>query len=352
MVYYSDMIILEVSNHMNKINTANSFSGKNPPPPPPLDKQRLLKHPFPARKFKSLLLILVLSAVFVPLLISCPDAGGSPIKIVTQELPRSDAEYDTTGLRSDDYRTNIVLFSIKAENTDNANEYRLAIRAASENTPGAEDIRSSSATIVRTVSPTSINVHMGFHMDTTLFDDNTVWDDVSDADQHILNDAKINEAHLQPNTAYTLYGVLENGGTEVLTLLSFNTDAHPEDDITSDAFLYNFPPDEYTFTIRSGEPFLLDGTFVNVLLSVRFKELGTTLTLMSNLHDSNGLPPISEGKNLGIMYFNTKIKFSGEKSRFSALIKNTDLKLNSGERSTIELVYKGAITSTMNFIAE
>ena len=229
---------------------------------------------------KPFLLFVTLSAVFVPLLVSCPDTGSSTttykvtfdsgegstpspqnvqsggavdrpanpqrsgyifenwysdadfqtvydyaqpvtknitlyarwMEIVAQELPRSDAEYVTTGLRPDDYRTNIVLFSIKAENTDNANEYRLAIRAASENTPGVEDIRSSSATIVRTVSPTSINVHMGFHMDTTLFDDNTVWDDVSDASQHILSDAKINEAHLQPNTAYTLYGVLENGG--------------------------------------------------------------------------------------------------------------------------------------------
>ena len=82
MAYYSDMMIMEVSNHMNNFDSVNSFHWKKSTPPQ-LDKKRLLKHPFPARQFKSLLLILILSAVFMPLLVSCPDAGSPTTYTVT-----------------------------------------------------------------------------------------------------------------------------------------------------------------------------------------------------------------------------------------------------------------------------
>ena len=85
MAYYPNMMIMEVSNHMNNFDSVNSFHWKKSTPPhqKKLDKKRLLKHPFPARQFKSLLLILVLSAVFVPLLVSCPDAGSPTTYTVT-----------------------------------------------------------------------------------------------------------------------------------------------------------------------------------------------------------------------------------------------------------------------------
>ena len=63
---------------MNNVDSGNFFPRQNSPP----DKKRLLKHSFPARQFKkSLLLIVILSALFVPLLLSCPDAGSSTIEV-------------------------------------------------------------------------------------------------------------------------------------------------------------------------------------------------------------------------------------------------------------------------------
>ncbi len=258
-------------------------------------------------------------------------------------------------MRPDDYRTGIVLFSIKATNANDADEYRLALRATSTNALNAKDIRSSSATIVRKISTTPINVHMGFHMDTTLFDDNTVWDDVNSSGQHILSDAKVDEARLQPNTAYTLYGIIENGGTEVLTLLSFNTDAHPEDSITSNTFLYNFPPDKYTFTIRSGEPFLIDSVFIKSVQSLYVSSSGVLLTQASSSQDIV-TPPIADVKHetdnlYAGMYFTIKHDPLGTKVRISTLIKNINSRLNSGKRDTIEYEHKNDIL-TMNLIAE
>ena len=125
---------------------------------------------------------------------------------IAEILPRSLETYGHVTLKPDDYRTNIALFSVTGEG-----EYRLAIRQADQAAPDADGIRRSTAAILRKLSADPINLFMGFHMDTDLFDTATDWTD--DSGNSTLTDALLEGARLKANTAYTLYALAEDGGT-------------------------------------------------------------------------------------------------------------------------------------------
>ena len=180
---------------------------------------------------------------------------------------RSEITYHSEDeLKPDNYRTNILPFSIKAGSADAEGEYRLAVREAGNPVPTATDIRGSSAVIVRSLSTTSINVFLSFHMDTDLFDGDKAWTDNSDLST--LTYAMVDTALLQPETEYKLYAVAESGSDTVYTLLTHSTDAEPAlslvTDISSSYNMFYSVPLEYTYTVRKGEPFLLWAGLVNV----------------------------------------------------------------------------------------
>ncbi|MCM8922347.1 MAG: hypothetical protein LC540_20200, partial [Candidatus Thiodiazotropha sp.] len=149
-----------------------------------------------------------------------------------------------------DVRNLYLVFSIAA---DVESEYRLAVRAETASEPAAADIRSSSATVVRKLSPDAINVLIGFHMDTDLFDAD--WESVAyKVGEGLVLSSKVLPAMLQANTAYVLYSVsLDDSDTTVHNLLEFTTD----DDSSIPYGAYG-PPD-YPYTVRRNEPFLLLG---------------------------------------------------------------------------------------------
>ena len=116
--------------------------------------------------------------------------------------------FSTPELNIYDHRTHMVMFTIETDAGEV--ECRMGIRAkdgTSEPTP--DDIRNSSAAIVRKVTTNPIKVFLSFHMDTDLFDDETAWDDGGGT--VTLDAAMIDQARLQPATDYVLYGVLEGG---------------------------------------------------------------------------------------------------------------------------------------------
>ena len=176
--------------------------------------------------------------------------------IDASELARSEStETSNNNVAPDKYRVNYVAFSIEAAS---AGDYRLALRAASEDKPTVSEIKSASATIVRSLTSTPINVFMGFHMDATLFDASTDWTSASykgEMDKS-LKQTVVDGAALQADTAYKLFAVKEEANADtVYELLSFTTDAPPSP-TTEGVFFYNFPT-EHTYTLKTGEPFLL-----------------------------------------------------------------------------------------------
>ncbi|MCM8922367.1 MAG: Ig domain-containing protein [Candidatus Thiodiazotropha sp.] len=226
----------------------------------------------------------------------------SPVS--AQEIPRSESTFESTGLKPDDYRTNFVAFSIQAEPGD----YRLAVKANAA--PAATEIRASSATIVRTLGETAINVYLSFHIDTTLFDAATSWKDVGGAS--ILTNAMVDEALLQADTDYGLYAVSESNTTDstVHHLFDFRTNAEPSTSIltdTSKVFFYNVPPDNI-FTLRKSEPFLYFNNILNVFETMA---LGNTHYAtgpshrgdLSQISNNNGIAiPAISGKDTSIYF--------------------------------------------------
>ncbi len=193
--------------------------------------------------------VFALSLLLSLTMTSCDDGGDSG-PISASVIPRS----------TDEHRVRFVAFSIEAFSTEGSGEYRLALRKKATEAPTAADMRASSATIVRTLSATPINVYMAFHMDTDLFDATTDWEDADykQADFN-LKSAKVIPAMLEAGTEYTLYGTAagtDATGDTVFTLATFTTD--PDPDLES-AF-YNVPLGDNTYTMRKDEPFLLPST--------------------------------------------------------------------------------------------
>ena len=220
--------------------------------------------------------------------------------IDASELARSEStETLNNNIAPDKYRVNYVTFSIEAAS---AGDYRLALRAASEDKPTVSEIKGASATIVRSLTSTPINVFMGFHMDTTLFDALTDWTSASykGAFDRTLQQTVVDGAALQAGTAYKLFAVKEEANADtVYELLSFTTDAPPSPTIGG-VFFYNFPT-EHTYTLKTGEPFLLQALLRGILVgSIGVSEKASTgtliaITTLSYTSDSVHLP--SPGAN-------------------------------------------------------
>ena len=273
---------------------------------------------------------------------------------IAEILPRSLETYGHFTLKPDDYRTNIALFSVKLSSGER--EYRLAIRQADQAAPDADAVRTSTATILRKLSAEPINLFMGFHMDTDLFDTATAWTDESE--DSILTDALLDGARLQEDTAYTLYALAEDGGTEVYKLTDFSTDPYPADDaVGNDILAFSFPPNEYSFVIRNGEPFLYEVMMLKNPGSVRFLDSsentlsqcsnGVDLCLPAIANDSIALDPLQA------FYYTNKVNI-GAKSRYSGTCKSIESSLQSGTSDTFGFMLSGlsSLTIHSNFIME
>ncbi|MCM8922315.1 MAG: hypothetical protein LC540_20015, partial [Candidatus Thiodiazotropha sp.] len=246
------------------------------------------------------------------------------VTVRAEELPRS----GTT------YRNHFVAFSIQT-NSSVKGDYRLAVRAKSQNEPIATEIRASKATIVRTLDETAINVFLSFHLGTDLFDDSTVWPDR----QSPIPIATARLAMLQPASPYALYAVSESdmSDTTVHHLFDFTTDAEPADN-TATGFHYNILPDS-TFTIRKGEAFLYGVGVIRVKTAFAFVYGNQPLVSMTNA--SFDRIQISPGNNYQSLHFADGIG--------ATIIKNIGLiisktlfaqqTLNSGYTFTFRSVY-------------
>ncbi len=254
---------------------------------------------------------------------------------IAKTLPRSLETYGHFTLKPDDYRTSIALFSAKLSSGEG--EYRLAIRQADQAAPDADGIRTSTATILRKLSAEPINLFMSFHMDTDLFDTATAWTD--DSGGNILTDTLLEGARLKADTAYTLYALAEVDGTEVHKLMDFSTDPYPADDaVGNDVLAFSFPPPQYSFVIRNGEPFLYEVVMLKISGTFRFLGSGeNALTQCSNSYDfcipaittiSTALDPLKA------FHFINKIDIKAENRRYSGTSKSIESSLQSGTSDT------------------
>ena len=125
---------------------------------------------------------------------------------IAEILPRSLETYGHFTLKPDDYRTSIALFSAKLPVGER--EYRMAIRQADQAPPDADAVRTSTATILRKLSAEPINLFMGFHMDTDLFDTATAWTDESGGQQLDRCPARWGT----PSRRYRLHPLCPGGG--------------------------------------------------------------------------------------------------------------------------------------------
>ena len=203
-------------------------------------------------------------------------------------------------MKPDNYRTNILPFTIKASSAGAEGEYHLAVREAGSPAPAAADIRNSSAVILRSLTIAPINVFLSFHMDTDLFDGAKAWTNSSDVS--ILNYDMVDAALLQPETEYRLYAAAASGSDTVYTLLSHSTDAEPAlslvTDINSSYNMFYSAPIEQTYTLRKGEPFLLLLGLVNTSIAVsltdsHYQTQGYDNTISIFLAGGNPVPAIS-----------------------------------------------------------
>ena len=266
---------------------------------------------------------------------------------IAEILPRSLETYGHFSLKPDDYRTNIALFSAKLPSGER--EYRLAIRQADQAAPDADGIRTSTATILRKLSAEPINLFMNFHMDTDLFDTATAWTDESGTS--ILTDTLLDGARLKADTAYTLYALAEDGGTEVYKLTDFSTDPYPADDaIGNNFFAFGFPPVQYSFVIRNGDPFLYEVVWTKAPATLRFFE--NSIGLQSTC--SNGQDVCTSGSvsAIGALIFINKIDFIDTKSRSTALLKSVATSLQSGSSYAYGVTVSSLLQHNSNFIVE
>ena len=98
--------------------------------------------------------------------------GTATVTISIAVISLSAAELDRG---TDEYRGHYGSFSMDSGHESLVGDYRLALRAAAAAEPRCRGYRGASASIVRTLSTTSINVFMSFHMDTDLFDAAADW---------------------------------------------------------------------------------------------------------------------------------------------------------------------------------
>ena len=180
---------------------------------------------------------------------------------------------------TDEYRGHYGSFSMDSGHEALAGDYRLALRAAAAAEPGAADIQSASASIVRTLSTTPINVFMSFHMDTDLFDAAADWTQSPySGGSHALSNARVNTAVLQSGTAYALYAVKADGADDrVHKLLEFTTDS-----ATPSAGIKGMP--QAVHTIRNGEPFLLQA-YVQATFTPNYLMDSLDIAKLSNTDD-------------------------------------------------------------------
>ena len=275
---------------------------------------------------------------------------------IAEILPRSLETYGHFTLKPDDYRTNIALFSAKLPVGER--EYRLAIRQADQAAPDADGIRMSAATILRKLSAEPINLFMGFHMDTDLFDTATAW--IDESEDSILTDALLDGARLQEDTAYTLYALAEDGGTEVHKLTDFSTDPYPADDaVGNDILAFSFPPNEYSFVIRNGEPFLYEVMTINHWASVDFLDSDdkpvTQCSNVINLCSSTIRDTVTALDPLQAFHFINEI-IVGAKNRYIGTQKSIETSLQSGTSDTFGFRLNGfhgyGLIIHSNFIME
>ena len=213
--------------------------------------------------------------------------GTAAVTISIAVISLSAAELDRG---TDEYRGHYSSFSMDSGHEAFAGDYRLALRSAAAAEPGAADIRAASATIVRTLSTTSINVFMSFHMDTDLFDAAADWTQSPySGGSHALSNARVNTAVLQNGTAYALYAVKADGADDMVhKLLEFTTDS-----ATPSAGIKGMP--QAVHTIRNGEPFLLQA-YVQASSLVDFRMDLTLLVTLSDTDSDNVLiGPLATG---------------------------------------------------------
>ena len=219
--------------------------------------------------------------------------GTATVTISIAVVSLSAAELDRS---TDEYRGHYGSFSMDSGHEALAGDYRLALRAAAAAAePGATDIRDASATIVRTLSITFINVFMSFHMDTDLFDAATDWTQSPySGGSNALSNARVNTAVLQSGMAYALYAVKADGTDDrVHKLLEFTTDS-----ATPSAGIKGMP--QAVHTIRNGEPFLLQA-YVQASGILDFKMNSDNIVGFNILQDNSIL--LGPGTdNLGIFY--------------------------------------------------
>ena len=203
--------------------------------------------------------------------------GTATVTISIAVVSLSAAELDRG---TDEYRGHYGSFSMDSGHEALAGDYRLALRAATSAEPGAADIRGASASIVRTLSTTPINVFMSFHMDTDLFDAAADWTQSLNkgaSDGSLKND-RVNTAVLQSGTAYALYAVKADGADDMVhKLLEFTTDS-----TVSSATISGMP--QAVHTIRNGEPFLLQA-YVQARVIVDFAMNSIGLVTFDNTTD-------------------------------------------------------------------
>ncbi len=203
--------------------------------------------------------------------------GTATVTISIAVVSLSAAELDRG---TDEYRGHYGSFSVDSEHEVLAGDYRLALRAAASAEPGAADIRGSSASIVRTLSTTPINVFMSFHMDTDLFDAATDWTQSPNkgVSSDSLSNARVNTAVLQNGTAYALYAVKADGADEkVHKLFEFTTDS-----AIPSAGISGMP--QAVHTIRNGEPFLLQA-YVQATFTPNYLMDSLDIAKLSNTDD-------------------------------------------------------------------
>ena len=206
--------------------------------------------------------------------------GTATVTISIAVVSLSAAELDRS---TDEYRGHYGLFSMDSGHEAFAGDYRLALRAAAPAEPGAADILGASASIVRTLSTTPINVFMSFHMDTDLFDAAADWTQSPNkgANADMLSNTRVNTAVLQSGTAYALYAVKADGADDMVhKLLEFTTDS-----TLPSATMGGMP--QGVHTIRNGEPFLLQ-TYVQAISVVNFRMDASSLATLSNSYNEAG----------------------------------------------------------------
>lgn len=247
---------------------------------------------------------------------------------------------------TNEYRGHYGSFSMEAQGTL-VGEYRLALRAATIAEPSTADILGSSATIVRALSTTPINVFMSFHMDTDLFDATTDWTQSPNkgASDGSLSNARVNTAVLQRGTAYTLYAVKADGSDDrVHKLLEFTTDST----VPSAGGISGMP--QVVHTIRNGEPFLLQAA-AQCLTTIEFFMDSSFLVSISFTYSERVRVAIAAGSVRGEIFYSSDVA----KNEYVMLTKSMETGIAADKSAGENVVIKmrcGAPSGSSTFVIQ